>query len=98
MARFRRLGSLASWIARSRAPVDSGSAILRGTRTSGEVAAAATWEAMVVMSFQGRRLAQLQLPVGTVWLLTGIAEAKDAEIGMELWSEQAELAMRDLGA
>jgi hypothetical protein len=29
-----------------------------------------------VMSFRGGRLADLRLPAGTVWLLTGIAEAK----------------------
>jgi Fic family protein len=44
-----------------------------------------------VMSFRGGRLAQLQLPVGTVWLLTGIAEAKGRQT---LYTRQAPQVLR----
>jgi hypothetical protein len=36
----------------------------------------ASRRASSVMSFRGGRLADLRLPAGTAWLLTGIAEAK----------------------
>lgn len=39
-----------------------------------------------MMSFRGGRLAKLSLPVGTVWLLTDIAEAKGRQ---ELYARQA---------
>jgi hypothetical protein len=45
------------------------------------------------MSFRGGRLAQLQLPVGTVWLLTGIAEAKGRQT---LYTRQAPQVLRAL--
>jgi hypothetical protein len=46
-----------------------------------------------MMSFREWRLAQLQLPVGTVWLLTGIAEAKGRQA---LYTKQAPQVMKAL--
>ena len=46
-----------------------------------------------MMSFRGRRLAELRLPVGTVWLLTGIAEAKGRQA---LYTRQAPQVLRAL--
>ena len=45
------------------------------------------------MSFRGGHLAQLQLPVGTVWLLTGIAEAKGRQT---LYTKQAPQVLKAL--
>jgi len=45
------------------------------------------------MSFRGRRLAELRLPAGTVWLLTGIAEAKGRQT---LYTRQAPQILKAL--
>lgn len=46
-----------------------------------------------MMSFRGGRLAELRLPAGTVWLLTGIAEAKGRDT---LYTKQATQVLRTL--
>jgi Fic family protein len=46
-----------------------------------------------MMSFRGRRLAELRLPAGTVWLLTGIAEAKGRQT---LYTRQAPQVLKAL--
>ncbi len=46
-----------------------------------------------MMSFRGARLAELRLPAGTVWLLTGIAEARGRQA---LFTQQAPQVLRAL--
>ncbi len=49
-----------------------------------------------MMSFRGGRLAELRLPAGTVWLLTGIAEAKGRQAPYTKQAPQVLRALREV--
>ena len=49
-----------------------------------------------MMSFRGNRLAETQLPLGTVWLLEKLAESKGKQALYEKQSPQILRALREM--
>lgn len=49
-----------------------------------------------MMSFRGTRLAEIRLPLGTVWLLESLAESKGRQALYEKQSPQILKALREL--